>query len=83
MIYYIQKIKTKQEGETKMGLKDTILNKVEQTKKEIDKYKFGLDEQLNEIVLGIISIYKAQEVIAKKLGVELPKPLVKMEIEED
>lgn len=40
-----------------------------------------LDSQ-NEIILATLSIYKAVEAIAEKQGVKLPKPLVKMEVEE-
>lgn len=40
-----------------------------------------LDSQ-NEIILATLSIYKAVEAIAEKQGVKLPKPLVRMEVEE-
>ena len=42
-----------------------------------------MEDMQNDIILGMISIYKAQEAIAAALKVKLPEPKTKMEIEDD
>ena len=65
-----------------MGMQDFLTKRAEQAAAKVEQAKKNLDDKLDEMVLGIISVYKAQEAIAKKLNIELPAPLVKMEVEQ-
>ena len=73
-----------------MGIREKFGEALSQSRLDTDKASKRLEakfdqllEALNEQTQGIVTIYQLLEVMAKKAGVDIPKPLINMDLEED